>query len=89
MHTELLEYLIESLGYTNEEASKAIEDGDAFVLDESGLYDYIAEGLQLDSMPTAIQTYFDYKSYIRDMTYNGELYELKTWPESHYIMIHH
>jgi hypothetical protein len=88
MKTELLEFLIESLGYTDQDASETIENGDAYILEESDLYDYIAEVLQLDSMPVTIQRYFDYTSFIRDMTYNGELYELKTWPKNSYVMIH-
>ena len=85
---ELIEFLIKDLGYTLEDANETIENGEAYLMTERDLYEYIDEVLQLDSMPKQIQLYFDYEKFIRDMQYNGELYDLKLWPNNKFIILH-
>ena len=89
MNKGLLDYLIESLGYTQQDAEQAVENHEAYILDETELIEYIDELLGIESLPKTIQMYFDYKGFIRDMTYNGEAYSLDTWPKNSYVIMNH
>lgn len=81
------EILIETLGWHKEEAKEAVEQGNAYLIEESDLYEEIAEFLGMDNWSRQAQMYFDWDKYIRDMRYNGEVYNLNTWPKNKYIRI--
>ena len=83
----VFEILTETLGWYEEEAKEAVEQGNAYLIEESDLYEEIAEFLGMDKWSRQAEMYFDWDKYIQDMRYNGEVYNLNTWPKNKYIRI--
>ena len=83
----LMEILTETLGWTKKEAKEQIKEGNAYIIEESALYEEIAEYLGMDNWTATASMYFDWDKFIRDMTYNGELCNMKTWPSNLYIRL--